>query len=255
LISYEANAHILKNRASFLENFNRLSTKAKRPPSKGFFLPPLSNPDLSLAEIYSYFLQHYRFFGDKLAHGPRRATYEPCSAHRIFAHLLEEFPFARIALTCRRPFTNILASTKINGELPLEFVIDNWLSGIIKIIDMLCINDSSALCSFEQMIEADFRPLTELTGLDFSKHIDAVKLDAVTTLQSQAEEYFEAEGRRFADLIEDAEALYLKTFTFIDPATGRPRGEPDRAGLQQCRAEFVALYRKFLDAAGWPAPS
>ena len=242
--------NIAKNRASFTENFNRPS-RQRRPVSKGFYLPTLAEPNPDLAGIYESFLQRYRYFGDKIAFGPRVAVYEPISALRIFHHLNEEFPFARLVLTTRRPRANVVAMAAINSGLSWEYLIDNWLSGMPRIIDFLLVTERSVLCPFERITEGKVEPLTALTGIAFPNSAEFIKREEITTGARDVNAWFEDKPASLVDICDAAEGYYARMLLHIDDATGRPVTEADISALQSCRADFVELYKSFLASVGW----
>lgn len=250
LISFEANAYIKKNKISFLENYNNVQKAFRRPIQKGFFLPTLSDPDMTISEIYRCFLQRYRFFGDKLAFGPRDRISEAMPAKLCFDHMMQEFPFARVALSCRRPKSNIVASARINPGLDDKFIIENWLVGIMYVIDFLAISERTVLCPFERIATKDTRPLTALTGIDFTMAHDLISETGIETRDDDVVAWFARREPINVEVVDAAEALYEDLLKHVDAASGRPVGAKGMAGVQECRAAFAELYQRFQSAAG-----
>lgn len=249
-ISYEANWHIEKNRSSLVANFNRMATTMSKPLAKGSFLPPSTDPDLPLAGLFELLQQRYLLVGDKLAFGPRTASYEQPHAHRAMRFLEAEFPLASLILTVREPLTNCLAMQKINRGLPLAFVVDNWLTGMVSTLRTLATNDLSVLCSHEQLCERKIRPIEFVTGLDFPAADDLVDLDSVTSRAPEADALFADAPAEYREILGAASEVYRQLLSAVSDE-GRPANREQSSTLQTCHADLSQLNERFRSVAGW----
>ena len=256
LITFEANAHIRKNRADFLRNFNRLGAVRARPLDKGSFLPESGTAHRSLSEIYEQFLKQYRYFGDKLAFAPRSATYEEMPADLVFDHMTKEFPFARILLSCRAPTQNVVAMKKINKNLAYRFIFENWMTGLLRTIECVLTKDRAYVVPFESLLHLSFGPIVQATDLDFEGAEQYVRTEQVTSSEEDASALVASLQSKQAQFLARLENVYEAFTGALTADVGRLAGRDAIAAGQACFADLREIYKDFqahpdvFDSAG-----
>lgn len=247
LISYEANADIRKNRHAYLENFNRNSQQAKRPVSKGFYLPAAGPAKASLCEVYGAFLDRYRLFGDKMAYGSRDAFYDPHPANSVFNFVTEWFPFARLIVTLRHPRSGIAAMARMRPNLSAELVCDFWLGGVTRMIDLFLISDSAVLCFHERILEGELGPIEKIAETDLTAVRGLVKPGNVTTDEKSIDAYWGARDEYLRSVMQKASEQYDDLRNYIDATTGRLSDATCRPAVSDIRIRLAQIYSDFIE--------
>lgn len=222
LMTYEANWHAHSERGGAIDQFNAAREIYGRAIKKGNFLGVTHPVTASIEEIFDFYLQNYKFFGDKIAVGTREEAWERYEVDRAFEFLMGRFPFANYVITTRAPSESIAAlDAMLGGRIASPLLMDWWVYSSWRLLSLFLVSDRSVLLPFNQISIGDLRPLERLCGRSFSpppRLIDPV--GGVTTNQKRTEAYWARQAPELSAFLAEAEAIHKDCVNMLDPASG-----------------------------------